>query len=1115
MKKLLLLFSILLSGHILFAQGAPRAIKYQAVVRDINGDIVVSNNIKVKVSILYDNNAGNTVYSEDHSSLQSNQFGLINFDIGRGTSSDDFTGIDWSLGNYWVKIQLDIDGTGWTNMGTAELLSVPYAFYAENGGSLGYNLDDHRIPLYDEANEQLANSIIKQYNTGDSVLVEGALVVSNNAVVKNQLLITDTAFAKVVVAESNIHTLANVIAEGNVTAQSLEANNADIDGNLTAGSISSTGMISTSGTVNAGNVTTGNVTISGTNQTLTIGNYRFPTTSTGSNNGMFLSLDGTELKWKEANTDAGLKFGGLAEKTVPYYYGSDSLDNSIITQPNSGEVVVAGDLTANGTVDASDLTVDNDATVGADLTVIGTADMGTADVTNNLTVGDTVLADGVVVGNAGLKIGNYSFPKDSLGGTGKFLSLDSDGALKWKEAASGATEDSSWSRTGSGASDIVRNKNMGSVIVASPTNSDVINTTARFHVEKGDFVLHSSDEITDPLNTGTPPSNFNSTGEGNAGLMWWGNKHAFRVGRNDNDYLIYGSLNAQNAWKAENIGQWSIGIGRNVIAKDIGSFAIGANLFVGGGATSPSNFAIGMASSVEKRFAFNVGIQNKTLNQNSFIVGIANTIEPESSSVFGSNNSVTGDAPQTTIIGGSNTVENFTAVPATGSISVYGYGNKLSGNVSDISVLGNNNYPIDQSSHALVLGEDNKLKNGNNSSRTDNISILIGRNNIDEGSVDNNILIGIGNQPAGGDNIALGYNNKPRRPAGTILVPTASIFIGAGNEEIGTGKNIVIGESNKIQSEGANDEIGENIAIGNRITPKIDGAATRTPAEKNITIGNEIHLWSGGADADPKRSITIGNDISSGGKYGINIGRNITAAEREYVTIPVLGLVSQPGTSQINIGHGIKNNYDRAIVLGTNNEGAYPINGGNPTIPAFVVGQPATADGSLSSPITPPDFHYMYVDNQSNLWLGVKSDGTYKSNSGSILFARGATLVNAPVITSDRKFKSNIKPLSSGMEDYLYRIRSFSYTMNADETQRLNWGFIAQDVQLYFPHLVYEIDSEGGLGLNYTGFIPVLWKIAQDQQTRIDAQEARIEELERQIETINYFLEELMNKGER
>ena len=61
-----------------------------------------------------------------------NQFGLANLDIGNGThGTQTFSGIDWFAGPYFIKIELSTNGgTSYTLSGTSQLLSVPYALYA-------------------------------------------------------------------------------------------------------------------------------------------------------------------------------------------------------------------------------------------------------------------------------------------------------------------------------------------------------------------------------------------------------------------------------------------------------------------------------------------------------------------------------------------------------------------------------------------------------------------------------------------------------------------------------------------------------------------------------------------------------------------------------------------------------------------------------------------------------------------------------------------------------------------------------------------------------------------------------------------------------------------------
>ena len=52
----------------------------------------------------------------------------------RYANTGTFSELDWSLGSYYLGIELDT-GSGYVAMGTTQLLSVPYALYAENSGN--------------------------------------------------------------------------------------------------------------------------------------------------------------------------------------------------------------------------------------------------------------------------------------------------------------------------------------------------------------------------------------------------------------------------------------------------------------------------------------------------------------------------------------------------------------------------------------------------------------------------------------------------------------------------------------------------------------------------------------------------------------------------------------------------------------------------------------------------------------------------------------------------------------------------------------------------------------------------------------------------------------------
>lgn len=124
----LFLLLILILQQNIFAQ-APGRFNYQAVVRDAEGHIVANAVSEFRITIYDGAFNGSMVYQETHSSI-SNQFGLVSFEIGGGEHpTADFSSIDWSSGDKFIQIELDL-GNGMVSLGSMQLLSVPYAMYA-------------------------------------------------------------------------------------------------------------------------------------------------------------------------------------------------------------------------------------------------------------------------------------------------------------------------------------------------------------------------------------------------------------------------------------------------------------------------------------------------------------------------------------------------------------------------------------------------------------------------------------------------------------------------------------------------------------------------------------------------------------------------------------------------------------------------------------------------------------------------------------------------------------------------------------------------------------------------------------------------------------------------
>ncbi len=135
MKKLAFIFILCLSGILVSKGQSPQAFKYQAVARDIDGNVLPGQAVAFRMSILQGSISGPVVYSE-RQALTTNEFGLANISLGTGTVlSGSFPAINWESNTYFIKTEIDpAGGTTYQEMGTSQFLSVPYALYSENSG---------------------------------------------------------------------------------------------------------------------------------------------------------------------------------------------------------------------------------------------------------------------------------------------------------------------------------------------------------------------------------------------------------------------------------------------------------------------------------------------------------------------------------------------------------------------------------------------------------------------------------------------------------------------------------------------------------------------------------------------------------------------------------------------------------------------------------------------------------------------------------------------------------------------------------------------------------------------------------------------------------------------
>ncbi|MCR9287846.1 MAG: hypothetical protein NXI23_10710 [Bacteroidetes bacterium] len=136
MNKLLLLFIFLCSNTFIIAQ-VPALFSYQALATDLNGDELPNQNISIEATIISgDILIGTEEWVERHA-LTTDEFGLFSIEIGNGLfisgTVTNFSEINWASGDHFLKIGMDpIGGTNFDEVGTNQLLSVPYALQAAN-----------------------------------------------------------------------------------------------------------------------------------------------------------------------------------------------------------------------------------------------------------------------------------------------------------------------------------------------------------------------------------------------------------------------------------------------------------------------------------------------------------------------------------------------------------------------------------------------------------------------------------------------------------------------------------------------------------------------------------------------------------------------------------------------------------------------------------------------------------------------------------------------------------------------------------------------------------------------------------------------------------------------
>jgi uncharacterized protein (TIGR02145 family) len=121
----------LLISAILFAQ-APALIPYQAIARNAAGEPLSSSTLNARFTI-HDGTATGTSVWQELQTVSTSALGLFTVQLGSSVSLES---VNWDNGSKFMQVEIDM-GSGFVDIGTQQLLSVPYALHA---GSVHLNV---------------------------------------------------------------------------------------------------------------------------------------------------------------------------------------------------------------------------------------------------------------------------------------------------------------------------------------------------------------------------------------------------------------------------------------------------------------------------------------------------------------------------------------------------------------------------------------------------------------------------------------------------------------------------------------------------------------------------------------------------------------------------------------------------------------------------------------------------------------------------------------------------------------------------------------------------------------------------------------------------------------